>query len=186
MKKAIFLDRDGVINQDSPHYIRSINDVIFIPGSIAALAQLTQAGYQIGVATNQSGIARNYYTQQTLHKIHDYICQQVHAAGGEIQAIEFCPHGPDEGCQCRKPKPGLLQALAKRLPCLLSETPFLGDKISDIQAALAAGAIPIFIGKENSDLDLIRQREYPKVPRFDSLAQWVSLKLGSTPLMHSH
>ena len=179
MKKTVLLDRDGVINQDSPHYIRSIDDVVFIPGSIDALVKLTRAGYQIGIATNQSGIARYYYTQQTLDLFHEYICHRAHAAGAEIQAIEFCPHGPDEGCLCRKPKPGLLQALAKRLPCLLAETPFLGDKISDIEAGLAAGAIPIFIGKEKSDVDLIRQRKYPEVPRFDSLAQWVHLKLGS-------
>jgi D-glycero-D-manno-heptose 1,7-bisphosphate phosphatase len=169
----ILLDRDGIINQDSSNYIKSVEEFIFLPGSIDALVQLTQAGYRIGIATNQSGIARGFYDELTLAAIHDHMLTQVRAAGGDIEAIEYCPHHPEQACFCRKPNPGMLLALAKRMNCELTDVPFVGDKISDLQAAKTVGAKPILIAELGSDTDQIRQKEYPEVPRCRSLAQWV-------------
>lgn len=173
MKKLILLDRDGIINQDSSNYIKSLDEFVFLPGSIQAIVQLTQSGYQIGIATNQSGIARGYYSHEQLAAIHTNMCQQIRAAGGEINAIEYCPHHPNEGCSCRKPNPMLLHRLAKRLDCPLEGIPFVGDKISDVQAAKAATAKPVLVSEPGSDADKIRQEHYPEIERFDSLAQFV-------------
>lgn len=173
MKKIILLDRDGIINEDSSNYIKSIDEFTFLPGSVAAIVQLTQAGYKIGIATNQSGIARGYYSHDQLTAIHSNMCEKIRVAGGEIDAIEYCPHHPNEGCVCRKPKPTMLQRLAKRLDCDLDDVPFVGDKISDLLAAQAAGATPILIAEPRSDVDKVREQDYSDTPCFQSLAQFV-------------
>lgn len=170
----ILLDRDGIINQDSLYYIKSVSEFIFLPGSIDAIARLTRANYRIGIATNQSGIARGYYDAQTLKDIHSHMLTQIRAAGGDIEAIEYCPHHPDEHCLCRKPNPGMLINLAKRMNCTLKNCPFVGDKISDILAAKAVGAMPVLITNEGSETDLIRAQNHPQVPRFDSLLHFVN------------
>ena len=172
MNKILLLDRDGIINQDSLHYIKSVDEFIPIPGSIAAIARLTQAGYQIGIATNQSGIARGLYTAQLLTDIHDQLLQLVRAQGGDIHAIEYCAHLPDAGCLCRKPQPGMLYALSKRLGVKLNHsTPFVGDRVSDIQAALTAGIQPIMVVSPMTDQ--LALSAYPNVPIFSSLSDWV-------------
>ena len=173
MKKIILLDRDGVINYDSLNYIRTVDEFIFIPGSINAIVRLTQAGYRIGIATNQSGIARGYYNAQDLAAIHTKMYQAIHAAGGEIEAIEYCPHHPDEGCLCRKPRGGMLLTLGLRFNTSLTGIPFLGDKISDIQAAQVVGGVAVLIAEKDSPVDQLRQQNYPNVPRFNSLADYV-------------
>ena len=172
MKKIVLLDRDGVINQDSPYYIKSPDDFIFLPGSVKAIAQLTQAGYRIGIATNQSGVSRGYYTESVLASIHDKMLMKIRTAGGDIEAIEYCPHKPDEGCFCRKPNPGMLYALAKRLGCSLTDVPFIGDKVTDVQAALAAGARPLVVFSTMTDRPGM-QASFPLVPVFNSLAECV-------------
>lgn len=168
MNKVVLLDRDGVINQDSIHYIKSAEEFIPIPGSIEAIARLTQAGYRIGVATNQSGVSRGYYNEEELGAIHEKMLGLVRAQGGEIEAIEYCIHMPDEHCSCRKPGTGMLLALAKRLDCSLSEVFFIGDRVSDIQAAEAAGAKPIMVLSPMTDR--IGLQTYLHVPIFNSLA----------------
>ena len=168
-KKIVLLDRDGIINEDSPNYIKSVDEFIFLPGSIDAIVRLTKAGYQIGVATNQSGVSRGYYDERMLAAIHEKMLTQIRAAGGNIEAIEYCPHRPEEGCLCRKPKPGMLYTLAKRLNCSLTDVPFIGDKISDLDAALAAGAKPVMVVSSWTDKDTMRL-SYSHVPVFDSLA----------------
>lgn len=172
MKKIILLDRDGVINQDSLDYIKDVDELIFIPGSIDAIVRLTHAGYQIGVATNQSGVSRGLYTEPQLSAIHKKLLDTVHSAGGEIAHIEYCIHLPDAGCTCRKPSPGMLNALARRFACELTGVAFVGDRVSDIQAAIAAGATPIMV--LSSMTDRIGLKAYPKVPVYDSLAQYVN------------
>jgi len=171
MNKLVLLDRDGVINHDSLHYIRSVDDFHPIPGSIEAIARLTAAGYTIGVATNQSGISRGYYSEEYLQAIHDKMLALVRAAGGDIAAIEHCPHMPDLHCACRKPAPGMLQRLGERLNCRLDGVPFVGDRVSDIQAAYAVGAKPFLI--LSSMTDLVGLSAYAEVPVFHSLADWV-------------
>ncbi|HHF7348052.1 TPA: D-glycero-beta-D-manno-heptose 1,7-bisphosphate 7-phosphatase [Legionella feeleii] len=176
LSKVVLLDRDGVINQDSLHYIKSVDEFIFLPGSVEAIAALTKAGYRIGVATNQSGVSRGYYNEEALAAIHEKLLQHVRAAGGEIEAIEYCIHMPDQGCFCRKPNPGMLYALARKLECTLINTPFIGDRVSDIQAAEAVGAKPLLVFSPMTDR--IALQAYSHVPVFNSLAQCVEQLLA--------
>jgi D-glycero-D-manno-heptose 1,7-bisphosphate phosphatase len=143
--KLIILDRDGVINYDSDDYIKSPEEWSPIPGSLEAIARLTRAGYRIAVATNQSGVARGLFDRNTLLRIHDKMQRAVAAAGGKIEAIFYCPHGPEDHCDCRKPKPGLLRDVATRLHVDLSGVPAIGDSLRDVQAARAVGARPILV-----------------------------------------
>ena len=143
--KLIILDRDGVINEDSDDYIKSPEEWRPISGSVEAVARLSRAGYRIVFATNQSGLARGLFDGDTLQRIHDKMRRAVTAAGGVIEAIFFCPHGPDDNCECRKPKPGLLREIAARLRVDLSGVPAIGDSLRDIQAAQAVGARPILV-----------------------------------------
>ncbi len=175
MRKVVLLDRDGVINQDSLHYIKSVEEFIFLPGSIEAIARLTAAGYQIGVATNQSGVSRGYYNEVELAAIHEKMLSAIRAVGGEIAAIEYCSHMPDAGCFCRKPKPGMLHALAKRLDCSLAEVFFIGDRVSDIQTAEAAGAKSMVVLSPMTDR--VGLLLYPHIPVFNSLALCVDYLL---------
>lgn len=171
MNKVVLLDRDGVINQDSLHYIKTVDEFIFLPGSIEAIVALTKAGYRLGIATNQSGVSRGYYDEKELAAIHNKLLASVREAGGEIEAIEYCIHLPEQGCFCRKPNPGMLSALAQRLECNLLETPFIGDRVSDIQAAEALGAKPFLVFSPMTDR--VALQAYPHVPVFHSLAQCV-------------
>jgi len=143
--KLIILDRDGVINEDSDDYIKSPDEWVPVPGSLEAIARLTRAGYRIAVATNQSGLARGLFDSDTLQRIHDKLRAAVTAAGGHIAAIFFCPHGPDDGCDCRKPQPGLLRDIAAHFNVDLEDVPAIGDSLRDIQAAQAVGARPILV-----------------------------------------
>lgn len=171
MTRLIILDRDGVINQDSLHYIKSEDEFILIPGAVEAIVRLNNAGYKIGIATNQSGVSRGLYTETQLRAIHDKMIQSIQKAGGQIDAIEYCVHLPEERCLCRKPQPGMLYALAKRFDCSLKHVPFVGDRVSDIQAALAVGADPVMVLSTMTDRDGLKA--YPEVPVFHSLAEYV-------------
>jgi D-glycero-D-manno-heptose 1,7-bisphosphate phosphatase len=143
--KVLILDRDGVINHDSDQYIKSPAEWKPVKGSIEAIARLTQAGWRIVIATNQSGIARGLFDMSTLNSIHDVMHRMVIQAGGRIEAIFFCPHAADAHCDCRKPKPGMLQAIQRRLNVPLAGVPFVGDSLKDLQAAVAAGARPVLV-----------------------------------------
>lgn len=142
----VFLDRDGVINRDSSDYIKSVAEWEPLPGSLEAIAGLTQAGFRCIVISNQSGIGRGLFNEATLDAIHTRMREAVTAAGGDIAGIYYCPHRPDEACNCRKPRPGMLLAAARDFGCALDNLPFIGDKDSDIEAALAVGARPIRVG----------------------------------------
>ena len=157
----VILDRDGVINQDSDDYIKSLDEWRPIPGSIEAIARLSQAGYQVAIASNQSGVARGFLTLAALNAMHQRLRDLVAARGGRIEMIAFCPHGPDEGCLCRKPNPGLLLEIADRLGVDLTGVPFIGDSLSDIQTARAVGATPWLVrsGKGERTLASIAERQ---------------------------
>jgi len=131
--KLIILDRDGVINYDSEDYIRKPEEWTPLPGSLEAIAKLTAAGYQVAIATNQSAIARGYCTLEVLGEIHGKMIEEVEAMGGEIAKISFCPHGPDDGCECRKPKPGLLIEIGQYFSVDLSEVFAIGDSLRELQ-----------------------------------------------------
>src|SRR3954465_8190980 len=113
-QKLIILDRDGVINHDSPDFIKSPKEWLPVPGSLEAIARLNQAGYRVVVATNQSGIARELFDMATLNAIHQKLHTAAQQAGAHIDSIFFCPHAADDNCDCRKPKPGMLQTIATR------------------------------------------------------------------------
>ena len=147
----VVLDRDGVINEDSPEYIRTPDAVRFIDGSLEGIARFTQAGIQVAIATNQSGLARGFFDIDTLNRIHALICARAAAVGGHIDVIAFCPHGPDDGCFCRKPSPGLLISLARRFSISVESVIFIGDSVRDLLAAERAGAKPILVRTGNGD-----------------------------------
>jgi D-glycero-D-manno-heptose 1,7-bisphosphate phosphatase len=144
MKLAI-LDRDGVINFDSDQYIKSPAEWRPIPGSIEAIARLSQSGYRIAVATNQSGIGRGLFDMATLNAINDKMMELVFRQGGRIDALFFCPHTAAEECNCRKPRTGMLDEIAARFHTELKGVPCIGDSLKDLQVAEAVGAQPILV-----------------------------------------
>lgn len=160
--KLVILDRDGVINQDSDDYIKSADEWIPIPGSIEAIAKLSKAGYSIAVATNQSGLARGYFDNDTLSAMHRKMIDLVSQAGGSIQHIAFCPHGPDDNCLCRKPKPGLLEQISASLDIQLStDVVFVGDSMSDLNAGINAGCRSVLVqtGKGLKSFVKLKEKE---------------------------
>ena len=143
--KLLILDRDGVINQDSDAYIKSLDEWIPIPSAITAIARLSKAGWTVAVATNQSGVARGYYDLATLESMHQRLRDLVAEQGGELGLVVYCPHGPDEGCDCRKPKPGMLLQIAQHYSADLRGTWFVGDSRGDLEAALAVDCQPVLV-----------------------------------------
>lgn len=143
--KLIVLDRDGVINYDSDQFIKSPDEWRPIPGSLEAIARLNQAGYRVVVATNQSGVGRGLFGMTTLTDIHDKMFKSLHQLGGRIDAVFYCPHAADSNCDCRKPKPGMLQQIGVRFGVDLDQVPVIGDGLRDLQAAAAIGARPILV-----------------------------------------
>jgi D-glycero-D-manno-heptose 1,7-bisphosphate phosphatase len=143
--KLVILDRDGTINHDSDDYIKSAAEWRPIAGSIEAIARLTQAGYRVVVATNQSGIARGLFDTTALIGIHDALQRAAHQAGGRIDAFFFCPHAADANCRCRKPQPGMLLEVARRFNVSPADAWMVGDARRDVEAAAAAGAKPVLV-----------------------------------------
>ncbi len=140
--KLIILDRDGVINHDSDAYIKSPAEWLPIEGSLAAISRLNQAGWKVVVASNQSGVGRGLFSAHTLTQIHLHMRAQLASVGARIDALFFCPHGPDDGCDCRKPKTGMLRDIARRFDISLHGVPLVGDSLRDLQAASAMGCAP--------------------------------------------
>ncbi|WP_373185893.1 D-glycero-beta-D-manno-heptose 1,7-bisphosphate 7-phosphatase [Halopseudomonas sp.] len=145
MSKLIILDRDGVINEDSDEYVKSLAEWIPIPGSIEAIARLSKSGWLVAVATNQSGLARGYFDQATLQQMHDALQQRVAEQGGRVDLIRFCPHGPDDLCDCRKPRSGLFRQIAEHFQLPLAGVPVVGDSLRDLQAGTAVGCSPFLV-----------------------------------------
>lgn len=172
--KTIILDRDGVINYDSDNYIKSVEEFVPLPGSIEAIARLCQNGYRVAVATNQSGIARGYYDLDTLNAMHDKLRAELAVHGATIDMIAYCPHGPDEGCDCRKPKPGMYHAIAKRFGISLAGVPIVGDSLRDLQAAQQVGACPILVKTGKGERTLNKGDGLEGIPVFVDLQAAVS------------
>jgi len=145
MTKFLILDRDGVINEDSDSFIKSVDELQLIPGSVDAIARLTANGYRIFVASNQSGIARGLLDEYALAKIHQRLTAVIEEGGGFLEGWVYCPHGPQDGCDCRKPKPGLLHKISSEFDVPLTGTPFVGDSLRDLQAAKSAGCKPVLV-----------------------------------------
>lgn len=138
-KKVIFLDRDGVINKDSPFYIKSWAEFEFLPGSLEAIRALTLNGFEIIIITNQSAINRKIISQGQLEYMHAQLNKAVESNGGKIRDIFFCPHTPEEGCNCRKPKPGLIYRARHRYQIDLAHSAMVGDSAKDVVCAKNAG-----------------------------------------------
>ena len=147
--RLVVLDRDGVINRDSKDFVKSAEEWIPLDGSIEAIARLSQAGFRVAVASNQSGISRGLFDASALAGMHAKLHSLVADAGGRIDHIAICPHGPDEDCDCRKPKPGLLYQAAAALDASLLDAPVIGDSLRDLQAAQSADARPILVRTGN-------------------------------------
>jgi D-glycero-D-manno-heptose 1,7-bisphosphate phosphatase len=143
--KLVILDRDGVINYDSPSYIKGPDEWKPIPRSLDAIARLTQADYRVVVATNQSGVGRGLFDMATLNAVHDKMHRAVGQAGGRIDAVFYCPHAMEANCGCRKPKPGLLEDIGRRFNTSLQDVPCIGDQLRDLQSAATVGAQPILV-----------------------------------------
>ncbi len=166
----IILDRDGVINEDSDDYIKGPQEWHAIAGSLQAIAAMNRAGITVTVATNQSGIARGYYDEATLHEIHEKMQRELTALGGHIDHIVHCPHGPDDDCDCRKPEPGLLQQIQKIYDIPFEQCLLVGDSLRDIQAAEAVGC-PSALVKTGKGLKTLAKGNLPNhIPVFEDLA----------------
>ena len=167
MSPFVILDRDGVINQDSTDYIKSADEWIPIPGSLEAIALLTDHNIDVYIATNQAGIARGKLTHHVLDEIHKKLLHAVETRGGRIIDIKFCPHHPEQKCWCRKPNPGLLEDLATTYQLDLKEGCYVGDSLKDLRAAASAGCLGVLVLTGNG---IATKRVCPKhVPMFSDL-----------------
>lgn len=174
----IILDRDGVVNYDSEHYIKSPDEWHPIPGSLEAIARLNRAGFKVLIATNQSGIARGFYDVETLDRIHEKLMRALAAVGGCIDEFFFCPHHPDDGCNCRKPKPGLLEQIKQKYALDLSTTFFIGDSYGDIKAAQTIGCIPLLVLTGNGEQTIKKYAELATILQFKDLSAAVEFVLS--------
>ncbi|MDQ4425537.1 D-glycero-beta-D-manno-heptose 1,7-bisphosphate 7-phosphatase [Thalassolituus sp.] len=182
--KLIILDRDGVLNQDSDAYIKSVDEWIPLPGSAEAVGRLCDSGYTVAVATNQSGLARGYFSQADLDAMHDKMIKLAAAEGGEFAHIAFCPHGPDDHCDCRKPLPGLIHQIEDALKVSAEGAWIVGDSIRDLEAGAAAGCNTALVrtGKgEKSEHKLTSHPSLAQAPVFDDLATFVNWLIADQP-----
>ncbi|MGJ8688703.1 MAG: D-glycero-beta-D-manno-heptose 1,7-bisphosphate 7-phosphatase [Gammaproteobacteria bacterium] len=181
--KLIVLDRDGVINIDSDDYVKSVEEWEPIPGSIAAIARLSKAGYTVAVATNQSGIARGYFDEYELAAMHQKLCTLVEQEGGEVDGVFFCPHSPDDHCDCRKPKTGLLEQIECEFGTSVDKVPFVGDSPKDLLCAKLAGCIPVLVRTGKGERTFIEstENELDGVLVHNNLQEFVDSYLSSQP-----
>lgn len=189
--KLIILDRDGVINHDREDYVKSADEWVPVTGSIEAIVRLNSAGFTVAVATNQSGLAREKFDLDDLEAMHEKLTGLVEEQGGELGGIFYCPHSPDDKCKCRKPLPGMLDAIEAEFNTSVESSYFVGDSLCDLQAALVKGCKPVLVktGKGEKTLaqlaDAQLQTHAPlilpeQVQVFDNLAAAVDFILDTT------
>lgn len=176
--KLIILDRDGVINFDSDQFIKSPDEWKPIPGSLEAIARLTREGWRVVVATNQSGLARGLFEMATLNAIHAKMHKAVAQAGGRIEAVFYCPHSAEMDCDCRKPRPGLLDEIASRYGRDLHDVPAVGDSLRDLLAAASVGARPLLVKTGKGRKTLAAGGLPENTPVFDDLNEAVDYLLS--------
>ena len=169
----VILDRDGVINHEADDDVTTVDGWDPIPGSIEAISRLKKAGYLVTIASNHSGIARGMYSEKELVEMNEKMQRMLSVRGASIDGIFYCPHGPEANCICRKPKPGLLFQIAKQFDIDLSQTPMVGDNISDIQAAKMANAKPVLVRTGKGEYVMQHFPEALDVPVYDDLAHFV-------------
>jgi D-glycero-D-manno-heptose 1,7-bisphosphate phosphatase len=168
--RAVFLDRDGVLNVNLDAHVRSWAEFRFIDGALAAVRRLHEAGWPLVVVTNQAAIGRGLTSAEAVAEIHDRMGAAIRAAGGAVARVEHCPHRPEESCDCRKPKPGMLERGARAVGASLAESYFVGDHLTDVEAALAAGCRPILVrtGRGATVADEAHPR-WPELPIVDDV-----------------
>ncbi|MGH8456130.1 MAG: D-glycero-beta-D-manno-heptose 1,7-bisphosphate 7-phosphatase [Stenotrophobium sp.] len=176
--KLVILDRDGVINEDSDEYIKSVAEWRPIPGSLEAIARLCQAGYRVFIASNQSGIGRGLFDYDAMFAMNDRLQKLVGEVGGRIDGFEFAPEAPEQATDMRKPNPGMLKDLARRLQVNLDGVCFVGDSSADIAAARAAGARPILVRTGKGARTEI-EHDIENVAVYDNLSVFTSALLTS-------
>ena len=178
-RELIILDRDGVINRDSKAFVKSAEEWQPLPGSIEAIARLSRAGHTLAVASNQSGLARGLFDRDALDAMHAKFRRLVEEAGGHIDRIVICPHGPDDGCDCRKPRPGLLEQLGQHYGQALDGVIVVGDSLRDLEAAIAVGARPVLVRTGNgTETEKKLSGALKDIDVFDSLADAADHWLG--------
>lgn len=178
--KLVILDRDGVINYDSDNYIKTVDEWQILPGSAEAIGRLSRAGFDICIATNQSGLSRRYFDIETLHAMHQKMVSLVEAAGGRISKIEFCPHGPDDGCECRKPEPGMLLRILCCYPDIDPANVYVvGDSLRDLESAVQAGCKPLLVKTGKGERTLAKGGLPEGTQVFDDLADAAGYILNS-------
>ncbi|WP_039916057.1 D-glycero-beta-D-manno-heptose 1,7-bisphosphate 7-phosphatase [Cellvibrio mixtus] len=147
--KLIILDRDGVINYDREDFVKSADECVPIDGSIDAIVRLNKAGFTVVIATNQSGLAKDKFDLEDLEAMHEKITRLVEEQGGEIGAIFYCPHRDEDNCKCRKPKPGMLDAIEAEFNTSVESCYFIGDSLRDLQAAVQKACKPVLVRTGN-------------------------------------
>lgn len=177
--QLVILDRDGVLNEDSDAFIKTPDEWIPVPGSLQAVSRLNQAGYRVVVATNQSGVARGLLDLDMLAQIHEKMRQSLLECGGHVDGIFFCPHGPEDGCRCRKPRPGLFEEIAARYDVDLKGVVAIGDSLRDLQAAVTAGASPVLVRTGKGERTLANPALDAAIPVYADLAAAVDALLAS-------
>jgi D-glycero-D-manno-heptose 1,7-bisphosphate phosphatase len=182
----VILDRDGVINEDSDAYIKSLDEWRPIAGSIDAIARLSRHGFNVVVATNQSGLGRGLFTLDDLEAMHHRLCEMVESAGGHVAGIFYCPHTPDDHCDCRKPKAGLIDAIERELNTSARGAWSIGDSLRDLEAAHTKHCQPVLVltGKGQKTQRQLRDDtsgKWSDVRVFDNLAAAADALIAETP-----
>lgn len=189
--KLIILDRDGVINHEREDYVKSADECVPIEGSIDAIARLSKAGFTVVIATNQSGLAREKFDLDDLEAMHAKLTQLVLEHGGEIAAIFYCPHAPEDQCKCRKPAPGMLDAIEAEFNTSVESCYFVGDTLRDLQAGAVKGCKSVLVktgnGKKTLEqlADVNLQTDSPQlsleqIQVFDNLATATDFIIANT------
>jgi D-glycero-D-manno-heptose 1,7-bisphosphate phosphatase len=173
LARMVILDRDGVINHLQEEDVTTVDAWDPISGSMEAINRLKKAGYLVTIASNHTGISRGYYSEEDLLQMHQKMERMLSARGASVDGIFYCPHGPEANCICRKPKPGMLFQIAREFDIDLSQTPLVGDDISDVQAARIANAKPVLVRTGNGEYTMQNSPEALDVPVYDDLAHFV-------------
>lgn len=179
--KLIILDRDGVLNQDSDDYVKSLDEWLPLPGSMEAVGRLCQAGYTLAVATNQSGLARGYFGLPELEAMHAKMEQLAAGYGGFFSYIAYCPHGPNDDCTCRKPSPGLIHEIEEKLGVSAKDAWMVGDSIRDLEAGIKAGCKTALVrtGKGSKSERKLTEANLADTPIFNDLSAFADFILAN-------
>jgi histidinol-phosphate phosphatase family protein len=179
-RKAVFVDRDGVINVHRPDYIKSWSEFIFLPGILTAFRKLAELPLAVVVVSNQSVIGRGLVEKVVVDDIHSRMVAEIQSHGGRVDDVIYCPHHPDANCACRKPKPEMIFRVASRANLDVTSSYFIGDSPSDVEAAVAAGCIPVLVltGRGRESQHQLRSR-YPALDIFPdllSVVEWILVR----------